>query len=126
MLVYDHIQKWDLTYTDTDNINGNIDPITGLQNKKNGFEKFGDQLMRHFIVGSEFYIGKNLTLRGGYNYKRRQELQVPDKVGMVGFSWGFGIRISKFNINYSRSTYHAVGSPNYLTLNINLSEFSKD
>jgi hypothetical protein len=126
ILLYDHIEKWDLTYNDPNNLHGDIDPISGLPKSKNGFEKFGDQLMRHFIVASELYIGKNLILRGGYNYNRRQELQIPDKPGMVGFSWGFGVRISKFNINYARSTYHAVGSPNYLTLNINLSAFSKN
>lgn len=124
MLLYDHIQKWDLTYP-SQNGNADTDPITGEPTTKNGFEKFGDQLMRHIIIGSELYIGKNLTLRGGYNYKRRQELQIPDKAGMVGFSWGFGIRVSKFSINYARSTYHVIGSPNYLTININLGEFSK-
>ena len=125
MFLYDHIQKWDLTYVDANNLNNDIDPITGLHNSKNGIEKFGDKLMRHFIVGTELYIGKNLILRGAYNYKRRQELQIPDKAGMVGFSWGFGVRISKFNINYARATYHVVGSPNYLTINVNLAEFSK-
>lgn len=124
MALYDHIQKWDLTYDESGN-NQNVDPITGLPDAQNGFEKFGDQFMRHIIIGTELYIGKNLTLRGGYNYKRRQELQIPEKIGMVGFSWGMGIRISKFQINYSRSTYHVVGSPNYLTLNINLNDFTK-
>jgi len=125
MMVYDHIQKWDLTYIDPNNLHSSVDPITGLPKTKNDFEKFGDRFMRHIIVGSEIYIGKNLILRGAYNYKRRQELLIPDKSGMVGFSWGFGVRISKFNINYARANYHAVGSPNYLTLNINLAEFSK-
>ncbi|MFZ4462625.1 MAG: type IX secretion system protein PorQ [Bacteroidales bacterium] len=125
MFVYDQIQKWDLSYTEDNNVNGNVDPITGLPNEKNGFEAFGDNLMRHLVIGSELYIGKNLVLRGSYNYRRRQELQIPDRVGMVGFAWGLGIRISKFQINYSRSTYHVVGSPNYLTLNINLDQFKK-
>ncbi len=125
MLVVDHLQKWDLTYTQNSDVQGNVDPITGLPNEKNSFEKFGDNLMRHLVFGSELYIGKNLVLRGSYNYKRRQELQIPDRIGMVGFAWGMGIRISKFQINYSRSTYHVVGSPNYLTININLDQFKK-
>ncbi len=123
MMIYDHIEKWDLTYEDPNNPSGGIDPITGEAKYKTGFAKFGDQFMRHIIVGAELYIGKNFILRGGYNYRRRQELKITDKTGMVGFSWGFGIRIYKFKINYSRSTYHLVGSPNYLTLVFDMNSF---
>lgn len=124
-IVYDHIEKWDLTYDDPANPSGGIDPVTGEALEKTGFSKFGDQLMRHFIVGAEFYLGKNLVLRGGYNYRRRQEGKIEDKLGMVGFSWGFGVRISKFRINYSRTAYNLVGSPNYLTLAFDLDSFSR-
>jgi len=123
--VYDHIEKWDLTYEDPANPSGTVDPITGEVTPKSGFAKFGDQLMHHLIIGGEMYIGKNLILRGSYNYRRRAELKVDDKLGMVGFSWGIGVRISKFKINYARSTYHLVGSPNYLSLSFNLDSFKK-
>ena len=124
-LIYDHIEKWDLTYDDPANPSNGFDPITGEPKYKTGFSKFGDQLMRHIIIGTELYIGKNLTLRGGYNYRRRQEMKVEDKTAMVGFSWGFGVRIYKFRINYSRVTYSLAGSPNYLTLAFDLDSFSK-
>lgn len=125
-LIYDHIEKWDLTYEDPANPSGGVDPITGEPEYKTGFAKFGDQFMRHIILGAELYIGKNFILRGGYNYRRRQELKIEDKTGMVGFSWGFGIRIYKFKINYSRSTYHLVGSPNYITLVFDMGSFIKN
>ncbi len=123
MLIYDHIEKWDLTYEDPANPSGGIDPITGQPQYKSGFAKFGDQFMRHLIVSAELYIGKNFILRGGYNYRRRQELKIAEKTGMVGFSWGFGIRIYKFKINYSRSTHGLNGSPNYLTLVFDMNSF---
>jgi len=122
-LIYDHIEKWDLTYNDPANPSDGIDPITGEPQYKTGFAKFGDQFMRHIIVGAEFYIGKNFILRGGYNYRRRQELKINDKTGMVGFSWGFGIRIYKFKFNYTRATHHLNGSPNYLTLVFDMNSF---
>ena len=124
-LIYDHIETWDLTFSDPANPSNGYDPITGEPKYKTGFSKFGDQLMRHIIVGTELYIGKNLVLRGGYNYRRRQEMKVDDKVGMVGFSWGFGVRIYKFRINYSRVTYSLAGSPNYLTVAFDLDSFMK-
>jgi hypothetical protein len=46
-------------------------------------------------------------------------------MGMVGFSWGLGLKVSKFQIDYSRATYHLNGSPNYITIRTNLSDFSK-
>ena len=124
-VIYDHIEKWDLTYEDPLNPSGGVDPITGEAKSKTGFSKFGDQFMRHMIFGAEFYVGKNLILRAGYNYRRRQEGKIEDKMGMVGFSWGFGVRISKFRINYSRSSYNLVGSPNYLTLAFDLDSFAR-
>ncbi|MBC8321889.1 MAG: type IX secretion system protein PorQ [Bacteroidetes bacterium] len=125
LLIYDHIEKWDLTYTDPANPSDGYDPITGEPKYKTGFTKFGDQFMRHIIIGTELYIGKNLILRGGYNYGRRQEMKIDDRMAMVGFSWGFGVRIYKFRINYSRVTYSLAGSPNYLTIAFNLDSFLK-
>ncbi|RLD31346.1 MAG: hypothetical protein DRJ02_03725 [Bacteroidetes bacterium] len=125
-LTYDHIEKWDMTYKDPLNPSGGTDPITGEPQYKTGAANFGDQLLRHFIVGAEIYLGKNIVLRGGYNYRRRQELKLNEKPGMVGFSWGFGIRVYKFRINYSRSTYHLVGSPNYISLIFDFSSFTKN
>ncbi len=124
-LIYDHLEKWNLSYSDPANPSGGFDPITGEPVEKTGIAKFSDNFMRHFIFGGEMYIGKNLILRGSYNYRRRQELKINDKLGMVGFSWGLGIRISRFQINYSRSTYHLQGSPNYFTVTASLDKFKK-
>jgi len=124
IMIYDRLDRWDLTFNSSLN-NSGTDPITGETKDKGGAEKFADQLMRHLILGGEFYIGKNLILRGSYNYGRRKEMIIPDKLGTVGFSWGIGIRISRFNINYSRAAYHVVGSPNYLTISTNLSGFGR-
>lgn len=121
--VYDHLQKWDLTYTDPIDLRGRIDPITGKRNELKGVEKTADQLMRHIVLGGELSIGKNLKLRGSYNYRKRQEMLVPEKPALVGFAWGAGIRVSKFSIDYSRATFHVVGSPNYITVSTNLDAF---
>ena len=71
------------------------------------------------------YIGKGLVLRGSYNYKRRQEMQIPDKLGMIGFAWGIGLKISKFQINYARSTFHVVGSPNFISISTDFDSFRR-
>ncbi|HMM12075.1 MAG TPA: type IX secretion system protein PorQ [Bacteroidales bacterium] len=122
-VVYDHLQQWDLTYTDPIDLKGLTDPITGKRNERKGIEKTADQLMRHIVIGGELSIGRNLNLRGSYNYRRRQEMLIPEKPALVGFAWGVGIKVSKFSIDYSRATFHVVGSPNYLTVSTNLDAF---
>ena len=79
-----------------------------------------DKLMRHFVFGGELSIGKNLKFRLAYNYLRRQEMKLVDKSGTVGFSWGLGVNIKKFQVAYSRSNYHYAGTPNNLTINFKM------
>lgn len=120
-ILFNHLEKWDLRYDDP--AQSQTDPISGEVVKDSGIEVFADNFMRHIVFGGELLIGKYISLRGGYNYKRRQEMKVTTKPGTVGFSWGIGIRISKFHFSYARSAYHLAGSPNYITLTTNLSDF---
>ena len=64
-------------------------------------------------------------LRFGYNYKRRQEMKIDTKTAMAGFSWGFGLKISKFHISYGRATYHLAGASNHFSISTNLNELNK-
>lgn len=120
-----NLQKWDLRYEDTDGSSGGSTPITGETQEMNGVEKFADNMMRHVVIGGEILIGKNFSLRGGYNYGRRQEMKVEEKVSTVGFSWGFGFRVSAFQFSYARSRYHLVGSPNFVTITADLGYFNR-
>ncbi|MGC9344429.1 MAG: hypothetical protein ACP5E3_17120 [Bacteroidales bacterium] len=88
-------------------------------------EDFADNLMRHIILGIEFMPFENFYASMGYNYLRRQELKINNKPGMVGFSWGFGFKISKFHFSYGRASYHLAGGSNHFSLSTNLSEFYK-
>jgi hypothetical protein len=121
-LLLQHLEQWDLTFTDP---NAPVDPITGEPATQSGFEKFADNLMRHIVIGGEFIPAKFLSLQLGYNFLRRQEMAVDSRTATVGFSWGVGIKVSKFNFSYARSAYHLVGSPNYISIGTNLSEWSK-
>jgi len=120
-VLYNNIQKWDLRYEDPQDIQ--TDPITGEVQEESGIAEFADNFMRHLVFGGELVIAKVLSLRAGFNYQRRQEMKVTAKPGMVGYSWGIGLKVYKFHIEYARSTYHLNGSPNYFTLTANLNEF---
>ena len=125
IIVYDNIQKWDLTYNDPLDLENNYDPITGEMKKKSKLDAFANNLFRHIVVAGELNLGKNLVLRVGYNYGLRQNMKSPTKKGAVGLSYGLGINVYKFTISYSRSEMHIHGSPNYFTITTNLDSFKK-
>jgi len=125
-LVGHNLQKPDLSYDDPAKKDEEFDPITGDPIPENKYAKFGDNLMRHLIFGVEFIPFENFYLRAGYNYQRRQELKISSRVAMVGFSYGFGIKISKFHLSYGRATYHLAGASNHFSISTNFSSFYKD
>lgn len=124
-LTLQQLQKWDLTYTDPNNPPQLVDPLTGDSIKVSKFRTFGDKLMRHAVIGGELLLGKSFTVRFGYNYMRRKELLIDTRPGMLGFSFGAGIRIYKFHLSYARSSYHMAGGTNTFTLASNISDFYK-
>ena len=115
-----NLERWDLTYSKTEEEGFNS---LGGQIEKSGFDQFGDKLMRHMVFGVEFLVGENFHLDMGYNYKRRQEMKANARPGTVGFSWGFGFKISKFHFAFGRASYHLAGGTSHFSLTTNLSEF---
>ena len=85
---YNHLENWDLTYNYNPTVT--IDPITGEEVVNT--LSFGQKLFRHFTTSGELSIGKHLQLRMGYDAQRRHELTVNSFLGMVGFSWGIGLK----------------------------------
>lgn len=124
-VLLNHLERWDLRYTDPVKEEESIDPITGVKKEDSWIVKAADEAMRHVVIGGELNITNFLSFRIGYNYQRRQELKVDNKTSTVGLSWGVGLRISKFHFSYSRSRYHLAGSPNFITITTNLSDFAK-
>ncbi len=119
-LVYDHIQKWDLT-TPFD-AQATIDPFSGESVGGIRFP-FADRLMRHLTVGVEALLGDNFRINLGYNYRRRQELKLNDRPGTAGLSWGLGVRINRFDLSYGRATYHFAGPSNHITVTTRISDW---
>jgi hypothetical protein len=125
VLLVNDLQKWDLTYSDPNEAT-QVDPFTGEELSTNTGWEFGDKLMRHAIIGVEFAPGKgNFLIQLSYNYRRRQELKLASRTSLVGFSFGFGIKISKFKLSYSHANYHLAGGTNTFTLTTNFSDFLK-
>ena len=116
LMNYERLNKWDLTYANPNNPSPTVDQFTGEEIKTSKFKTFSDKLFRHISVGAEISPGKNFNLRLGYNFRRRKEMQLPDSGGITGFSFGFGIKISKLIFNYAFSKYHAAGNVNHISV----------
>lgn len=122
ILGYKDIQHWNKFYKDPLDLSGYYDPITGQYQEPSKASKFFTNLGCHLVVGGELALGKNLFLRASYNYETFRNMGVPEKRSLVGFSVGFGVKIKAFQLDYARSRNNIVGSPNFLTLRVDLSK----
>ena len=86
-----------------------------------------DNFFRHLVFGGEFLFGKkdNFRVRVGYSHFQRKELSVSGFRSLAGFSFGLGLKISKFRIDYGRAFYHIAGGLNHFSISTNLQEFKK-
>jgi hypothetical protein len=49
-------------------------------------------------------------------------MRLDEKLSTVGFSWGFGFRISRFGISYGSTRYHLAGSTSLISVAVNLND----
>ncbi len=77
---------------------------------------------RHLVIGAEVLLSKNFHFRVGYNSLIRRDLRLQTKAGVAGISWGFMLRVKRFEISFTRAYYHVVGGTNYIGLVVNTSD----
>jgi hypothetical protein len=65
---------------------------------------WGKQLLSHLVLGTQVFVGEKITLSGGFNLLRRNELAVWNVAsGMAGFSYGIALRHKKLDFQFARS-----------------------
>jgi len=120
-LTLQNLQKWDLTLANP-NVTPQTDPLTGelIPIKQPGFL---DKGMRHVVLGGEILLGENFHIRTGFDYRRRKELMLAARPGLVGFSMGLGFKINRFHLSYARSSYHRAGGTNSISILTKIGDF---
>ena len=118
------LQNWNLAYNDSilETNSSNLSDEEKSERNKTGII---GETFRHMVIGGEFVPSKSFMLRFGYSFKRRAELALDSKPGLIGFSWGIGFRIKKFHVSYGSAKYHLAGPSNHFTITTNLSEYYK-
>ncbi|MFY1046226.1 type IX secretion system protein PorQ [Chryseobacterium sp. GP-SGM7] len=82
---------------------------------------FGRKLADHFSLGAELFPEKGFNIRLGYNVRRGNELAVADQRNFTGISGGFGLKISKFRLDYAHVRYHNSSNVNQIGISVDLS-----
>ena len=110
-----HLHQFNTFYNDED---------FNAQNNFSTNDHFFNKLLNHFVFASHIYIGNNLEGTVGYNYLRRQDLNIGSSGnGLNGFSMGVRVKFSKLQVLYARSSYQKNVSLNQIGLNLKLDEF---
>lgn len=117
-LTLNNLQKWDLTYQSK---NMPSDPLSGATT----FNKIGfvDMAFRHAIIAAEFVPSKNFYLAIAYNHRRQKEMGMNGFKNSAGFSYGGGVKISKFHVGFGMTKFQ-VGNYSYqFSISSSLNEF---
>lgn len=86
---------------------------------------FVDMLFRHLIVGIDIIPSKNLYFTVGYNHRRAAELRLNGLKTIAGFSFGGGLKVSKFQVGFSAAQYQKGIMTYQFSLSTNMHSFKK-
>jgi hypothetical protein len=94
-LTAQRLHDFDLLYSDT---------AYNLENfGVSGRPGWGKQLLSHLVLGTQVFVGEKITLNGGINLLKRNELAVRNVAsGMAGFSYGISLRHKKLDFQFAR------------------------
>lgn len=125
-VIYHNLQRWNVLYDDPNRERRSIF-LGDAPTEQSRFAIFADNLFRHFVFNGEFLFGarENFRLRVGYNHLLRREMQVENFGSLAGFSFGAGIKVNRFRLDYGRMIYHIAGGVNHLSIQTNFQEFKK-
>lgn len=113
-----HLHQFDIRYSDME-----FNDENGFNNGSNNKFTF-DKLFRHFVFAADVYIANMVEIDIGYNYLRRQELNIGNSGnGLTGFSLGVSLLLKKLQIRYARSHYQNNTAYNQFGLNLTLNQY---
>ena len=109
------LQQWDISVS---NPSGQITDIEGNTTKES--ISFLENTMRHFSIGAELFPESAINLRVGYNFRKAAELQLQNVRTFAGISFGFGLKMNTFKLNYAYSKIHTASNVSTFSLQIDL------
>ncbi|MEX2116246.1 MAG: type IX secretion system protein PorQ [Bacteroidota bacterium] len=73
-----------------------------------------------FSIGVEFLMSESTRLRAGYDNEKKRELKLGTGSGLAGFSFGGGILVKEYQIDYSFNSYGKIGGLHRVSVGMTL------
>lgn len=64
-----------------------------------------DDVLDHLVLGGELQFSDAFNVRIGYNHRRHQALKTKSRLDLAGFGGGFGIKITRFRLDYAYNSW---------------------
>ena len=114
-LTLDNLQQWNVSVANPSNQTSDIEGNVTEENVS-----FFNNALRHFIVGVELFPESAIKLRVGYNFRKSQEFKLQNVRTFGGISFGYGLKMNNFKLNYAYSKVHTASNVSTFSLQINL------
>jgi hypothetical protein len=69
-----------------------------------------DNRFKYFNFGAEFTLSKVIQLRFGYDNIKREEYKIASSSGLGGFSFGVGIDVKGYDVDYAFNSMGNIGA----------------
>lgn len=104
-----YLNKWEIKYLDK------VD--TGSK------DSFFRTFFRHLVFGVDYTPSENFWIGAGFNPKTNQDMSLQSGNKLGGFSFGGGVRISKFDVSASVARYHPSATSLMLSISTTFADF---
>jgi hypothetical protein len=123
-IIYHHLHQFNILYDDPNAEDSGF--FIGDTQTDDGNPWF-DTFFRHFVFNGEFLFGKkeNFRIRLGYNHLRHKELTPTNLRSLAGFTFGLGLKINRFRLEYGREVWQLAGGVHQIGISSNINEFIK-
>jgi hypothetical protein len=101
-----------------------LDPLTG-DTIPVYIPNLGEKIANHLQFQLELIPKGAIQIRMGFDYNRRQQLQLNDFPGLAGFSLGTRLHIKRFDLDYAVQFYSKAGSIQTLGLSTDLARLKR-
>jgi len=116
-LLYRRLDRWDILYDDPDR--QDMTSFLGEDpEERSDVSRTLDNFARHLSLNAELSLGKKevVQLRVGYDHQRQREAKVNEFLSLAGFSYGLGINLRRFRLDYGHGIQHLGGGPHHVGL----------
>ncbi|MBP3844388.1 MAG: type IX secretion system protein PorQ [Prevotella sp.] len=76
--------------------------------------RWDTSFIQHVAIGADVFLGENIYIAGGYNFRRRDEMRISESSGSsshgAGLSVGAGLTLKRFKLNVAYAKYHVSAS----------------